>query len=218
MFKPKQVVSGDFYFAAEIGNHSVFSVADATGHGVPGGFLTMLGITYIHDILNRKEVNTPADVLELLRKKIKGIFEDFGTKNSNGFDIAFCSINKKTNILTYSGAFNSLYIVRDGKLKEYRAVSNPIGWYPKEVAFKNIEIQLQNNDLIYLFSDGYSDQFGLKQRKFLKKRFKMLLLEIKDMSMEEQKNTLEGIFQKWKESEDQTDDVTVMGVRWGVTS
>ena len=214
IFKPKQVVSGDFYYATKVDNHIVFAVADCTGHGVPGGFLTMLGITYISEIVHKKEIKTPADTLEALRSNIKGIFAEFGSKNSNGFDIALCAIDSNTNILTFSGAFNSLYLVRNGELKEYKAVSNPIGWYPKEVDFVNEKIQLQNDDLIYLFSDGYSDQFGLKKRKFLKKRFKMLLLEIKDMTMDEQQNVLDGIFEKWKENEDQTDDVTVMGVRW----
>ncbi len=214
LYKPKDVVSGDFYYVSELETKITFAVADCTGHGVPGGFLTMLGITYLNEIVNRNEVKNPAEALEMLRSEIKGIFERFGKINQNGLDIALCSIDKGTSTLNFSGAYNSLYILRDGELIEYKSTKNPIGWHPKEIPFKNYSIKLQDNDLIYLFSDGYHDQFGLRNKKFLKKRFKLLLNEIKDMPLPEQKNVLEGIFEKWKSDKNQTDDVTVMGIRW----
>lgn len=214
VYKPKDVVSGDFYYVAQVENNTVFAVADCTGHGVPGGFLTMLGLTYLSDIIKRHEINTPAEALELLRIDVKAVFEQEGKINHNGLDIALCALDKETNTLSYSGAYSSLFILRQGKLMEYKATKNPIGWHPKEIPFKNHTIKLQNNDLIYLFSDGYHDQFGLNNRKFLKKRFKLLLQEIKDMPMAEQKNVLEGIFKKWQGDNPQTDDVTIMAIRW----
>jgi len=214
IYNPRDVVSGDFYYAARVDENIVFSVADCTGHGVPGGFLTMLGISYLNDIIKRQEVNTPAEALELLRVNIKGVFEREGEINHNGLDIALCAINESTNTLNFSGAYSSLFILRNNELIEYKATKNPIGWHPKEIPFKNYTIKLQDNDLIYLFSDGYHDQFGLNNRKFLKKRFKLLLQEIKDMPMAEQKSVLEGIFKKWQGDNPQTDDVTVMAIRW----
>ena len=216
IYLPKQVVSGDFYYAQKVGDKLAFTVADCTGHGVPGGFITMLGITFISELIHNKELNSSAQILEILRTNIKGIFAEFGTKNTNGFDIAFCVIDTKTNILSYAGAYNSLYIIRNGELLEFKATKNPIGWHPKEMPFKEEKVQLQNNDKIYLFSDGYYDQIGENKKKFLRKRFKMLLTEVHDLPMKEQKRILKGIFDKWKGKEDQTDDVTIFGINWKI--
>ncbi|MCF6239798.1 MAG: SpoIIE family protein phosphatase [Bacteroidales bacterium] len=213
-FQPKQVVSGDFYSAQKVGDKLVFTVADCTGHGVPGGFITMLGITFISELIHHREVKNSAEILEILRTNIKGIFAEFGTKNTNGFDISFCVVDTKTNVLSFAGAYNSLYILRNGELIEYKGTKNPIGWHPKETTFTESKVQLQNNDIIYLFTDGYYDQIGENKKKFLRKRFKMLLTEIHDLPMKEQKRILKGIFDKWKGKEPQTDDVTVMGIKW----
>ncbi len=213
-FQPKQVVSGDFYSAQKVGDKLIFTVADCTGHGVPGGFITMLGITFISELIHHREVKNSAQILEVLRENIKGIFAEFGTRNTNGFDISFCVVDTKTNILSFAGAYNSLYIIRNGELIEYKGTKNPIGWHPKEMPFTESKVQLQNNDIIYLFTDGYYDQIGENKKKFLRKRFKMLLTEIHDLPMKEQKRILKGIFDKWKGKEPQTDDVTVMGIKW----
>ncbi len=215
-FQPKQVVSGDFYSAQKVGDKLIFTVADCTGHGVPGGFITMLGITFISELIHHKEVKNSAQILEILRTNIKGIFAEFGTKNTNGFDISFCVVDTKTNILSFAGAYNSLYIIRNKELIEYKGTKNPIGWHPKEMPFTESKIQLQNEDIIYLFTDGYYDQIGENKKKFLRKRFKMLLTEIHDLPMKEQKRILKGIFDKWKGKEPQTDDVTVMGIKWKI--
>ena len=214
IYLPKQVVSGDFYYAQKVGDKLIFTVADCTGHGVPGGFITMLGITFISELIHHKEAENSAQILEILRENVKGIFAEFGSKNTNGFDISLCVVDTKTNKMSFAGAYNSLYIIRNGELIEYKATKNPIGWHPKEIPFKNYEIQLQDNDKIYLFTDGYYDQIGENKKKFLRKRFKMLLTEISDLPMKEQNRLLKGIFQKWKDKEPQTDDVTVMGIKW----
>ena len=224
-FKPKDIVSGDFYYVNKINKNIIFSVADCTGHGVTGGFLTMLGITFLHEINNENKTNIPGEILDKLRKKIKETFKVFGTNSVYGLDIAFCTINQETNILNYAGAFNPLWIVRNGKHIEYEATRNPIGIFIKETPFKNrfsVEkefkthnIQLQNNDKIYIFSDGYKDQRGGEDfKKFNNKRFRELILEISDLPMKVQKNKLKETLEKWQAKNEQIDDITIMGLEW----
>jgi len=214
VFKPLDLVSGDFYYVTKINKYLIFAVADCTGHGVPGAFITMLGITYLNTIINNKEVNTPADVLNILREDFKKLFDTFGTENQNGLDIALCVINTETDILQYAGAYNPLWIVRNNELLEYKATQNPIGAYLKERKFENNEIELKNNDVIYIASDGYQDQFDENGQKLTKKRFKNLLIKIHSLPLKEQKKELETFLKKWKGGYRQIDDITVMGIRW----
>ncbi len=214
LFKPKEQVSGDFYYLKKFNDYVIFAVADCTGHGVSGGFLTMLAITNLNDIVSKRNINNPGKALNLLRDKIKKTYQTFGSKNKNGLDIALCALNTKTNILHYAGAFNPLWIIRNSELIEYKATRNPIGFYPNEVDFEYHKIQLQKNDSIFIFSDGYVDQFGGEDdKKFTAKRFKQLLIDNSHLSMNEQKIILEETFNKWKGNTEQTDDVTIMGVR-----
>lgn len=213
LFKPKDKVSGDFYYINKIGSRIYFTVADCTGHGVPGAFLSIIGITYIHEIVRRKKVENPAIVLNTLRERIKRTFNAFGNESTNGFDIAFCILNIKNNVLQYSGAFNPLVLIRDSKLHNYPAVRNPVGYYLHEESFKNKEIQLLKGDQIYLFSDGFQDQFGGQlNRKFSSKAFKDLLLEVSALPIDEQKEALESSFEKWRKNNEQIDDITVLGI------
>ncbi len=215
LFKPKEKISGDFYYVKKFNDFIIFSVADCTGHGIPGGFITMLGITFLHEIVSDKKVSSPGKALNLLRKKIKDTFKTFGSKNLNGMDLALCALNTKTNVLSYSGAYNPLWIIRNNELLEYKATRNPIGFNYVETDFKNYEIQIQNNDLIYIFSDGFQDQISeATSKKFLSKNFKKLLLNNQSISMKEQKEVLEKTFNDWKGNYEQVDDVTVMGVKW----
>ncbi len=212
-FKPKEKVSGDFYYFNKINNITVIAIADCTGHGVPGGFLTMLGITYLHDIIRREEAHTPAKVLNILRDRIKEIFKSFDEQNKNGLDMALCFIDEQKNKLQYAGAYNPLIIIRDNNLIEYKATRNPIGFYPVEIPFKNEMIELQNNDVIYLYSDGFQDQLGYNYKKFMSKNFKKLLLKIYNLPTIEQKNILRKTFEDWKKGKEQTDDVTIFGMK-----
>ncbi len=176
--------------------------------------MTMLGITFLHGIIKRSEAKKVGEILNLLRERIKEIFISSGKENLNGLDIALCVVDTETNILSYSGAYNPLYIIRENKLIEIKAVRNPIGFYPKEKKFITHKIQLHNNDMIYLFSDGYQDQFSaIKKRKFTKKRFKKLIEEICNLPTKEQKNILEERLQNWKGDTIQIDDITIMGVK-----
>ncbi len=214
LFKPKEQVSGDFYYINKVENKIIIAIADCTGHGVPGGFITMLGITYLHGIVRRKEAKNSGEVLDILRTRIKEIFKTFGSQNQNGLDIAFCSINTETNILQYAGAYNPLIIIRNNKIIEYKATRNPIGYYPKEIKFKNNIIPIQKGDVIYLFSDGFHDQIGeVENKKFMSRNFKNLLFKNHNLPMEEQKQKLNTIFNNWKGNRLQMDDVLVMGVK-----
>ncbi len=215
LFKPKEQVSGDFYYINKIDKHIIFAVADCTGHGVPGAFLTMLAITYLHEIVKKEETENTGKALDILRERFKETFKTFGTNNRNGLDIALCAINTETNILQYAGAYNPLIIIRDNKLTEYKATRNPIGFYPKEKPFRNNEIQLQNNDRIYIFSDGFQDQFGeIDNKKFMSKKFRQLLLDIHKLPMKTQENKLNKVFMKWKGYNDQTDDILIFGMKF----
>lgn len=217
IFKPKDIVSGDFYYVNEFQENIIFTVADCTGHGVPGGFITMLGIQSIHGILKEKNINTPSKVLNNLRKRIKDIFKVSGNENYNGIDIAFCSINKKTNILQYSGAFNPLWIVRNNELIEIKATRNPIGFFPIEKEFENHEFQLQNNDKLYLFSDGFKDQIGGKDlKKYNNRPFKDLILNTSNFPINEQKDILLNELKNWQKDLVQIDDITIMGIEWKI--
>jgi serine phosphatase RsbU (regulator of sigma subunit) len=211
-YRPKDVVSGDFYFVKKVKNFIVIAVGDCTGHGVAGALLSALSISILNDSTKRPETYTPDYTLELLRGKIKNTFKQFGSENHNGLDISLCTYDTKTKLMQYAGAFNPLIIIRDGELKEYSATRNPIGFYPAEKRFENNEIQIQDGDLVYLFSDGYYDQIGgSKRKKLTKKKFKNLLLEIQEFKLDEQKRILEETFDIRKGSNSQVDDVTVLG-------
>lgn len=217
LYLPKDQVSGDFYYVNKVGENVVFTVADCTGHGVPGGFITILGITYIHEIVKNSQIHEANKVLDALRTRVKASFQKFGSGNLNGMDLAYCIIDTKTNVLQYAGAYNPLYIYRENKLIEYTATKTPIGHFPKQVEFVNNEIQLQNDDIIYIFSDGYEDQFGgKKKKKFMRRRFKQLLLDIHKLPLDEQEIILLEKLNEWKGDLPQIDDITVMAVKWKI--
>ncbi len=214
LFMPKEIIGGDFYYIHKYKDTIIFAVADCTGHGVAGALLTILGITYIQNIITRKKLVNPGVILNTLRDRFKEAFKANGSENKSGLDIVLCSINTKTNVLTYAGANTPLWIIRNNTLLVYKATKNPIGFFFNEKEFTNTEIQLENNDILYLFSDGFADQFGGKDnKKFLIKRFRELLLSISNLSMKEQKIKLLEAFNQWKANEEQTDDITILGIK-----
>ena len=216
LFKPRDIVSGDFFWIRKRDKCVFLAAADCSGHGIPGAFMSMLGVSLLNEIVVDPEIKQANEVLDELRKKMKITLHQNGKDNNSkdGMDIAFCIINTETKELQYSGAFNPLYLFRNGELTEYKGDRQPIGVYYEEVPFENHRIQLQKDDVFYLFSDGYVDQFGGKgERKFLTKRFKNLLYSVQDKNMQEQKEILENAFLNWQGKNDQVDDVLVMGVR-----
>jgi len=215
LFKPKEKVSGDFFYVNKVKDHLIFSVADCTGHGVSGGFLTVLGITYLHEIVRREGIKATGEVLDVLRTRIKTIFKTFGTNTRNGLDLNFCAVDTSTNILQYSGAYNPLWIMRNNELLQYDATRNPIGFYPKEQNFTTNSIQLQDKDKIYLFSDGFKDQTGgEKNKKYSNSKFRELIIQTSNLSITEQNKVLEDELVKWQGKNTQVDDITIMGIEW----
>jgi PAS domain S-box-containing protein len=214
MFQPRDNVSGDFYYVNKFEDSIIIAAADCTGHGVSGAFLTVLGITFLHDIVSRNDINDPGSVLDQLREKVKETYKTFGSNRNDGLDIALCVLNTKTKELSYSGAYNPLWIVRENKLIEYKATRNPIGVYVNEKEFEVHNIQLIEGDSFYIFSDGYADQFGGENgKKFKYDPLKKLIIKNSSLPMKKQKDRLVENFNQWKGKNDQVDDVTFIGVK-----
>jgi serine phosphatase RsbU (regulator of sigma subunit) len=217
IFSPRDIVSGDFYWISEDEKHIYFTVADCTGHGVPGAFMSTLGISTLDEIITNNENLKANDVLNLLREKIKTSLHQTGKQGeaTDGMDVAFCILYKNRKKLEYAGAYNPLFLFRGGEFSEYRADRMPIGiYYGETEAFTNYEIDVQKGDIIYIFSDGFADQFGgPKGSKYMKYNLKKLLSEIHNKPMADQRIILEYEFEKWKGSVNQIDDVTILGVK-----
>jgi len=216
--KPKDIVSGDFYFYRETDEGLVVAVADCTGHGVPGGFMSMLGNAYLNDIINNNKDIAPAEILKKLGKRIVlSLNQDTSyTSNKDGMDIALIKFNNNNTSLQYAGSNNSLYIVRKGELMEIPADKLPIGinYTAEQTEFTNNKVEIQKGDALYLFSDGYADQYGGPNiKKFTKKQLQKTLLSVSDKSMAEQERILNEAFENWKSEQMQIDDVMIMGIR-----
>ena len=216
-FKPRDIVSGDFYWIGENDKSTLFTVADCTGHGVPGAFMSTMGISTLHEIISNNRDLKANSVLNTLKAKIMGALHQTGKEGeaADGMDIALCVLNKEKTILQYSGAFNPLFIFQGGELKEYKADRMPIGiHYGEAVSFTNYEVNVSKGDTIYLFSDGLYDQFGGPDgSKYKKSNLKKLLSEIYYRPMVEQRNIIETELANWKGSGDQIDDITIIGIR-----
>ena len=220
LFKPKDVVSGDFYWYAEVENQIVLTVADCTGHGVPGAFMSMMGISMLKEIVVNEFVSQPDVILRKLRKEVIRALGQKGEsgEQKDGMDISLCSINKETLKLQWSGANNSCFLIQKGEMKELKADKMPIAIYDIMEKFTLHEIQLEKGDIIYLSGDGYPDQFGGPSgKKYMSKRFKELLLSNSGKPLEEQKEILEKTIENWKNGYgkiyEQTDDITIMGIK-----
>lgn len=221
LYAPKDIVSGDFYWVRKTKNKVWLAIADCTGHGVPGGFMSMLGISYLNEISTEEE--QPAEMLNKLRDKVIESLKQSDESNStkDGMDIALIMIDTEKMELYFSGAFNSLVLIRthensDAELIEYKGDKMPIGIYRKmQNNFTQQKIVLQKNDCLYMFTDGIIDQFGgEKGRKFMKKNLKNWLLENYMQPMKTQKTILTDVFNNWRSGiYEQTDDVLVAGIR-----
>ena len=219
-WRPKETVSGDFYWMKREGDILIFTIADCTGHGVPGAFMSMMGVAFLNEICAKIDESVqPSDVLEQLRSLVittlKQKNEDI-LEPKDGMDIALCILNLRTRVLRFSGANNPMYLVRDGELTEYRPVKNPIGLYPRLLNFETVEIQTQPGDYVYMFSDGYADQFGGEiGKKMSYKRFKGVLTDIckRTLVASEQEKMLADFLDEWRAEFMQMDDVLVGGYK-----
>jgi len=238
LLNPRDIVSGDFYWMSKTKTHIFVAAADCTGHGVPGAFMSVLGMTLLNEIVERNGISRPDLVLTELRKYIKNSLNqsnDSG-KPQDGMDIAFCSINLESGILQFAGAYNPLYLFKkslknkpeatkkeiepeqvpgDSLISIYNANMMPISIHPKDdKTFIFHEIQLEPGDTFYIFSDGYISQFGGTRRETYKtKRFQELLLSIQDKSMQNQRQILNDTIVEWQGNNQQVDDMLVIGIK-----
>jgi serine phosphatase RsbU (regulator of sigma subunit) len=214
---PKDIVSGDFYWFTRMGKKFFLAAADCTGHGVPGALMSMLGISFLEEIIKNRRLSDTSEILEELSKEVRRALRQKGERNEtkDGMDIALCIYDAEKNILQYSGSHNNMYLVRKKELIEYKADWIPIGFSDNpEEKFTSHVIHPIPGDTIYLFSDGYADQFGGPDRKkFRYSAFKELLTKNSSKPLQEQKNVIEKEFLKWKGDNQQTDDVMVIGYR-----
>ncbi len=218
LFKPRDIVSGDYYWLTQIGNKTIIVAADCTGHGVPGAFMSMLGVAFLNEIVVRDKTISTNEILDRLReyviKSLKQTGEEGGSKD--GMDIALTIINHDNLEAEFSGAYNPLYVLRDGEIETIKADRMPIGYHIKvNTPFTRKEVKLQKGDRLYMFSDGYPDQFGGEDgRKYMSKRFKSKIIETSTLSMSEQKAALDESIEAWKgDRYEQIDDILVIGVQ-----
>ena len=216
LYKPLAIVSGDFYWVSSNGSKQVLICADCTGHGVPGAFMSMLGVTMLNEIVNGKQVLMPDQIIENLRqgviKSLNQVVDECAVKD--GMDIAVCLVDFDANVLWYSGANSPLYLIRGGELIHYRPDKMPVAIHYKMHPFTINKIDLKKGDVFYMFSDGYADQFGgPKGKKFRYKHLQEKLLEVSNKPLAEQKKILYESLENWKGNLDQVDDVLVIGVR-----
>lgn len=216
LFKPKDIVSGDFYWIEEKNDWIYFAAVDCTGHGVPGAFMSLLGYNNLKDILKNAQSITPAEILNQLRDNLMSTLSAEGSaQTKDGMDITLCAINFKTRKLQYAAAFNPLIMIRNEAMEIYPANKFPVGFHHGDKqAFDNHEMELHPGDQIFVFSDGYADQFGGPNgKKFMAGNFKRLLQKISTYDSFKQKEVLNTTLMEWQGVHEQVDDVLVIGVK-----
>ncbi len=216
LFKPKDIVSGDFYWFGYVGDEKIIASADCTGHGVPAALMTIMGNDFLNEIVLQEKIIYPDKILkELDEKIIDRLSNENGVERQDGMDISIVTINNKSQRLYYSGAKNPMYIINENELVIKKGSFFPVGsnQYNTKKEYELHEINYKKGTKVYLFSDGFQDQFGGELgKKFMKKRFRELIYETRLENMDEQKQILLREFNKWKKEEDQTDDVLVIGL------
>jgi serine phosphatase RsbU (regulator of sigma subunit) len=216
LYKPRDIVSGDFYWFSEVNNLLIVVAADCTGHGVPGAFMSMLGMSFLNSIVNEKNIIDPGTVINYLRNYIiTSLHErEDDSHPKDGMDICICLVDKPNMTVHYSGAYNPLIQITNDGLVEYKTDRMPVAVFLKDLNFTTKQIKVKKGDLLYLFSDGYHDQFGGQQNtKFMKKNFKNKLLEISIQPMEQQRLVLDTTIEEYKGCNHQTDDILVIGIK-----
>ncbi|MBU0763933.1 MAG: serine/threonine-protein phosphatase, partial [Bacteroidetes bacterium] len=226
LFKPKDIVSGDFHWATKKDGYIIITAADCTGHGVPGAFMSMLGVSFLNEIVNDKGITASNEILNNLREYVISALQQTGKQGEqkDWMDMALCSLDKNNGKLQFSGANNPLYLIRNGELTETKGDKMPVAIHLKMADFTRHDIAVQPGDTFYMFSDGFADQFGGPAgKKFKYIAFKSLLLEIRELPMKEQKQRLDKAISEWMahvnrdtgEVYEQIDDICVIGIRIG---
>jgi serine phosphatase RsbU (regulator of sigma subunit) len=217
LFKPKDIVSGDFYWIGEKGDKVFIVAADCTGHGVPGALMSMIGMEIIEKTIEVDNIETPSQILAVLNRGLEKTFsreKNIGTIIRDGMDIGLCVINKNKKKIEYAGAFFPLYLIRDNSLIEIKSDKIIIGMNPEGKSYSDHELDLMEDDILYIFSDGYVDQFGgSENKKFMYRRFRYLLLTIHRFPVDDQKSILDENIKTWMGRTEQVDDIMVIGFR-----
>jgi len=218
LFKPRDIVSGDFYWINKHANRTFVVAADCTGHGVPGAFMSMLGVAFLNEIVMYHNHKDSDRVLLELRKLVISTLAQSGQKEEtkDGMDLSLCVIDWDAKTLQYSGAYNPLYFFRNGEFNEIKADKMPIGAHIKDQnPFTKHEISIEQGDTFYIFSDGYVDQFGGEDgRKFMTKTFKQLLADIQPKPLSQQIEILDNTLIEWRGVHEQVDDICIIGFRF----
>ena len=218
LYLPRDIVSGDFYYCTKIENFTIAAAGDCTGHGVPGALMSIMGASFLNEIISGKGPWKASRILNLLRERVMKALHQTGRyeENKDAIDMALCVFNEDTGELQYSGANNPLYHIRDKKLTEIKADKMPVGINAiNEESFTNHTVNLISDDMVYIFSDGYADQFGGEYgKKFKYTPLKELIIEISDQELHTQKKILAEKFFKWKGKEEQVDDILIFGIKF----
>ncbi|MDX9773130.1 MAG: SpoIIE family protein phosphatase [Bacteroidales bacterium] len=216
-YRPKHIVSGDFYWFGEKNNKYFIAAADCTGHGVPGALMSMIGLELIQKIINEMNVDDTDKVLLTMNRELETAFsrEESGKALiKDGIEMSICIINKNTREMEFSGAFLPVYIVRDDKLIEIKGDKKNVIQSFAMVSFNRSIFRLQEGDILYLFSDGYADQFGgPENKKFMYRRLRHLLLTISKYPLIDQERILDETISSWMNGNDQIDDMMILGLR-----
>jgi serine phosphatase RsbU (regulator of sigma subunit) len=234
-YRPKDIVSGDFYWVDESEDKVFFAAVDCTGHGVPGAMMSVIGLKLLNQAVQDKKLVIPADILQYIDTGVNDTLRQSYDPNAvkDGMDLALCSLDYKTLTLKYAGVFNSLWILRKNVLSSYKVTSDREVFYGTDLLeikpdkcyignnkngvadiFTNHTIQLQKDDCVYIFTDGYADQFGgPKGKKFKYNKFKDILIQSAHLPIDDQYNALNKAFLDWKGNQEQVDDVLVIGVK-----
>ncbi|MFO7867993.1 MAG: SpoIIE family protein phosphatase [Bacteroidales bacterium] len=217
LYKPCDIVSGDFYWFSQVNNKIIIVSADCTGHGIRAAFMSIVGITFLDDIVHNKKVTEAHEILNQLKDQVVKNFRQGGTYYSShdGMDISLCVVDLKHMTMQYAGAYNPLLIIRKGKLIEYKADRMPISYYfAAKSSFTTHTISIQPNDMCYLFTDGYADQFGgEKDKKYTYKRLKRELVNHAHLSLSAQYKFLKNTHEEWRKQTPQTDDIVFLGFK-----
>jgi serine phosphatase RsbU (regulator of sigma subunit) len=220
IYKPKDIVSGDFYWFKSFEGSFVFALADCTGHGVPGAFMSLICISAINSVTSDTTTNSPGQALsqidKIVNETLNGRADGEGTRLADGMDVALCSINRDTGVLQYAGAYRPLIVIRNGEVLRFEGDKISIGGGEfREKQFTEHQIQLEQNDIVFLFSDGFPDQFGGENGKKLKiVPFLKVVSDLHRHSLREQEKLLNAFLESWMDGYEQLDDISVIAIRY----
>ena len=216
LYKPKDIIAGDFYWLETNREWTLFAAADCTGHGVPGALVSVVCSNALNRAIKEFNLTDPGKILDKVRELVIETFEKSESEVKDGMDISLCVLDQQSNILKWAGANNPLWIIRKGanSIEEVKPDHQPIGTYSVQTPFTTHQIYLKNGDSLYIFTDGFVDQFGGEQgKKFKSSQLKQLLLSVQSKDMDVQQGIIDTAFEKWKRKEEQLDDVCIIGVR-----